>query len=184
MDGAVGIQQAICQCIRSTERGPISREGVQIFLQSQQGESAGPRTLELHSYGNGQLKQTSRSSPQSRILGSAKNGPESPQGSPVAVFRAFGLLPLAFVAQAISKPPAFRVESQPQKSQIARGEVQGAGGSAAAKLLEEDCDDERPSIVIRGVSFRIVRDHKDRVLHDSGIVGHSMQVVQSNGGKP
>src|SRR5882762_3036174 len=135
MDGAIGIQQAIRKCVCRTESGPIPREEIQIFLQSQQGESAGPRAFELHSRGNGQLKQTSRSSPQSRILGSAKNGSESPQGSAVAVFRAFGLLPLAFVAQAISKPPAFRVESQPEKSQIARGEVYGADWSAAAKLL-------------------------------------------------
>src|SRR5260370_8184715 len=73
----------------------------------------------------------------------------------MAVFRAFGLLPLAFVAQAVSKPPACWVESQPQKSQIARGKVQGTGGSAAPKTPEKNCHAERARPAIPWLSFRV-----------------------------
>src|SRR5260370_40636527 len=90
----------------------------------------------------------------------------------MAVFRAFGLLPLAFVAQAVSKPPACWVESQPQKSQIARGKVQGTGGSAAPKLPQKNYRAEGPGIGVRGVCFPPVGSPQHGLVPDPRTGGH------------
>src|ERR1700737_222311 len=104
MIGAIGIQQSIRQRIGGTQGSAIPGESVEIFLQSQQRESAGAGTLEFDRCGNGKFKKAPRSSPQSRVLGSPKHGSQSPYGSAMTVFRAFRLLPLAFIAQAVSEP--------------------------------------------------------------------------------
>jgi hypothetical protein len=67
----------------------------------------------------------------------------------VAVLRAYRLLPLALIAEAISEAFISLIEGQPQKSQIARGEVERSSWSVAPKFFEQDCDNERASVVIR-----------------------------------
>src|SRR5208282_916833 len=135
--GTVRIQQPICQRIGGTQGSAIPGERLQIFLESQQGESTRAGTPEFHGCGNGLFKQAPRGSAQSRLPGSAENGSQPPQGPPMTVFRANRLLPLAFVAQTISEPFGGGIESVPQEGQIPRGQVGRACGRANTEIFQQ-----------------------------------------------
>src|SRR5438105_11207539 len=96
----------------------------------------------------------------------------------MAVFRAFRFLPLAFIAEAVPKSLGRRVKCQPQKSQITSGEVRRTGWNTASQFFQQNHDDERASIVVRRISFRIVWHGEYRVLYDSSVVSHPLQMIQ------
>src|ERR1700756_513975 len=98
------MQQAICQAFSRPESSAICGERIEILLQSQQGKSTGARTLKLDGCGNSKFKHAPSSSSPSCVSGSAENSSQSPQGSPVTIFRALPLLPLALVTQTVSEP--------------------------------------------------------------------------------
>src|SRR5258708_36551440 len=101
----------------------------------------------------------------------------------MTVFRAFPFLPLAFIAEAVSKSLSYRVECQPQKSQITSGEVRRTGWNTASQFFQQNRDDERARIVVRRISFRIVwYGEYPVVYHSSGVV-HRLQVVRFSGRK-
>jgi len=76
-----------------------------------------------------------------------------------------------------------RIECQPQKCEIAGGEIEGDGWSDAGKFFKENGDDQRARVVIGGVTFRIIRNDEDGVLDDSRVVRHAMQVIEFYRGK-
>src|SRR5260370_7940455 len=94
------------------------------------------------------------------------------------VSRAYPYLPLAFIAEAVSKSLSYRVECQPQKSQITSGEVRRTGWNTASQFFQKNRDDERASIVVRRISFRIVWHGEYCVLYDSSVVSHPLQMIQ------
>src|SRR6267378_1366795 len=96
----------------------------------------------------------------------------------MTVFRTFRFLPLAFIAEAVSKSLGCWVECQPQKGQLTGGEVRRTGWNTASQFFEENRDDERASIVVRRITFRIVWHGEYCVLYDSGEVSHTLQMIQ------
>src|SRR6266404_3260211 len=96
----------------------------------------------------------------------------------MTVFRAFPFLPLAFIAEAVSKSLSYRVECQPQKSQITSGEVRRTGWNTVSQFFQQNRDDERARIVVRRISFRIVWYGEYRVLYDSSVVSHPLQMIE------
>src|SRR5882762_4790453 len=96
----------------------------------------------------------------------------------MTVFRAFRFLPLAFIAEAVSKSLGCWIECQPQKSQVTSGEVRRSGWNTASQFFQQDRDDERSSIVVRRISFRIVWHAEYCVLYDSSVVSHPLQMIQ------
>src|SRR5229473_1588619 len=181
--GAIGIQQSIRQSIGSTESGAISGKGVEILLEAEQGKSAGARALEFDSGGNGKFKHTARGSTQSRVFGSAENGPQSPKSPPVAVFRALRLLPVAFVTQTVSEPFRGGVKSKPEECQIPGGQEGGAFWRARSEGVQKNRDDQGAGVIVRRVAFGIVRNRENGVLDQSRRVGHAKQMIEFYGGK-
>src|SRR5881392_2664638 len=96
----------------------------------------------------------------------------------MTVFRAFRFLPLAFIAEALSKSFGYRVECQPQKSQITSGEVRRTGRNTASQFFQQNRDDERARIVVRRISFRIVWHGEYGVLYDYSVVSNPPQIIQ------
>src|SRR2546427_11216710 len=96
----------------------------------------------------------------------------------MTVFRAFRFLPLAFIAETVSKSLGYRVECQPQKSQITSGEVRRTGRNTASQFFQQNRDDEGARIVVRRISFRIVWHGEYGVLYDSSVVSHPPQMIQ------
>src|SRR6266478_5002657 len=99
----------------------------------------------------------------------------------MTVFRAFPFLPLAFIAEAVSKSLSYRVECQPQKSQITSGEVRRTGWNTASQFFQQNRDDERASIVVRRISFRIVWHGEYCVLYHSSMVSHLQRMTDHTG---
>src|SRR5438445_13316874 len=95
----------------------------------------------------------------------------------MTVFRAFPFLPLAFIAEAVSKSLGYRVECQPQESQITSGEVRRTGWNTASQFFQKNRDDERARIVVRGISFRVVWHGEYCVLYASSVFSHSLQLL-------
>src|SRR2546429_7102482 len=96
----------------------------------------------------------------------------------MTVFRTFRFLPLAFIAETVSKSLGYRVECQPQKSQVTSGEVRRTGQNTASQFFQQNRDDERARIVVRRISFRIVWHGEYGVLYDSSVVSHPPQMIQ------
>src|ERR1700730_2586897 len=184
MVGAIRAQQSICQHIGGTEGSAIPGKRLEILLKAQQRKSTCARTLKFDGRGNSQFTHSSCGSSPSRVLGSAQNSPQSPQRSPVTVFRPPWLLPLAFVTQAVSEPFTGGIKCKPQEGQIPRGKIDRVCWCAGSELLEKNGHDQGASVVIRRVTFRIVRNHENRMLDDSRLVCHPIQVIQLYGRKP
>src|SRR6266478_2050107 len=147
--GGIRFEQTICQRVGCVQGGAITGERFEVFEQTEQGECAGARTLELHGRGDRQFKQTACGTTESCAKGSSEDGAQAPQGATVAVFGPLRLLPQPFIAQAVSEAPGCRIESQPEEGKIARGEVERAFRGAASKFFQEDRDDESAGVVIR-----------------------------------
>src|SRR5207245_2037450 len=122
-------------------------------MKPQQGESARARTLKLNGRGDRQLEETTRSPTQPSILGSAEDGSESTSCAAITVLRTLRLLPLAFIAEAVSTSLGYGLKWQPQQSQVTSGEVQRTCWNTASQFFQQDRDDERASIVVRRISF-------------------------------
>src|SRR5260370_36061329 len=88
------------------------------------------------------------------------------------------------MGQTVLNPLPCLIEGKPQESQIARSEVKRVGRSTATKLCEQNCDNERPRVVIGGVTFWVVRDVEDGVFQDSRILTHPVEVIQFYDWKP
>src|SRR2546429_4040008 len=96
----------------------------------------------------------------------------------MTIFRAFRFLPLALIAEAVSKSLGYRIECHPQKSQVTSRKVRRTGWNTASQFFQENRDDERASIVVRRISFRIVWHGEYCVLYDSSVVSHPLQMIQ------
>src|SRR5437762_13655880 len=96
----------------------------------------------------------------------------------MTVFRTFRFLPLAFIAEAVSKYLGYGVKWQPQNSQVTSREVQPTCWNTASQFFQQDRDDERASSVVRRISFRIVWHGEYGVLYDSSVVSHPPQMIQ------
>src|SRR5437764_6102016 len=96
----------------------------------------------------------------------------------MTVFRAFPFLPLAFIAEAVSKSLGDRIKCQPQKSQVTSGEVRRTGWNTASQFFQQNRDDERARVVVRRISFRIVWHGEHCMLYDSSVVSHPPQMIQ------
>src|SRR5437879_13433247 len=100
----------------------------------------------------------------------------------MTVFRTLRFLPLAFIAEAVSKSLGYGVKCQPQKSQVTSGEVQRTCWNTASQFFQQDRDDERASIVVRRISFRIVWHGVYCVRYDSGVVSHPPRMPHTSRG--
>src|SRR2546429_6613815 len=56
----------------------------------------------------------------------------------MTVFRTLRFLPLAFIAEAVSKSLGYGVKCQPQKSQVTSGEVQRTCWNTASQFFQQD----------------------------------------------
>src|SRR5437588_24343 len=101
----------------------------------------------------------------------------------MTVFRAFRFLPLAFITEAVSKSLRYRIECQPQKSQVTSGEVRRTGRNTASQFFQQNRDDERASIVVPRIEVRTFPHGVARgpiVQQLDRLFGNRLWVVEGN----
>src|ERR1019366_91556 len=113
----------------------------------------------------------------------SQNRSKRPQRPAMAVFRSLGLVPGAPITQEISEAAVYRIKGMSQESQIPRSQAGNCQWLGLFELIEENGENQRPRVVVGGVSLGVVGHRKGGVLQHSGIVSQAMQVIEFQRGE-
>src|ERR1051326_4735598 len=99
----------------------------------------------------------------------------------MAVFRSGRFFPGPVVAEEVSKSSCRRIEGVLKERQVPGRQLGGVDtrwSGFGIQLRQLRGKNEGAGIVVRSVAFTPVGDSEDRVLQDSRVIGHSLQVLK------